>query len=93
MSVLGSLTSKEHENLATKLVTDLSTWGEISNIYIASKRFTIVRDSARVELEFGLRSAHGRNQSEDSEKSVDLFLNKEKGKWKIETYKIVPDKP
>jgi hypothetical protein len=93
MSVLSSLTSKEQENLSSKLVTDFSAWGEISNIYIASKRFTIVRDSAKVELEFGMRSPEGRNQSGDFEKSVNLFLNKEKGKWKIETYKIMPDEP
>ena len=91
MSVLTSVTSKEQENLASKLITDLSAWGEISNIYIASKRFTIVGDSAKVELEFGTRSPEGRNQSGDFEKSVNLFLNKEKGKWKIETYKIMTD--
>ncbi len=93
MSVLVSLTSKEQENLPTKLVTDLSAWGEISNIYIASKRFTIVSDSAKVELKFGMRSREGRNQSGDFEKSVILFLNKEKGKWRIETYKVMPDEP
>ncbi len=91
MSVLGSLTSKEQEDLTSKLVADLSAWGDIKNIYIASKRFTIVSDSAKVELEFGMRSPEGRNESGDFEKSVNLFLSKEKGKWKIETYKIIPD--
>ena len=91
MSILTSVTSKEQENLASKLITDLSAWGEISNIYIASKRFTIVRDSAKVELTFRMKSPEGETVSEESEKPVNLFLSKKKGQWRIETYKIMPD--
>jgi hypothetical protein len=91
MGVLGSLTSKEQKNLASKLVTDLSAWGEITNIYIASKRFTIVGDSAKVELKFGMKSPEGETVSEEPEKPVNLILNKKKGKWRIETYKIITD--
>ena len=91
MGVLGSLTSKGQENLSSKLITDLSAWGEISNIYIASKRFTIVGDSAKVELEFRMKSPEGETASEESEKPVNLFLTKKKAEWRIETYKIMTD--
>jgi hypothetical protein len=86
--ILGSVTSNEQGDLPAEIISDFSAWGEINNIYIASKRFTIVGDSAKVELEFKMKAPEGEDQSG---KPVNLFLNKTKGKWRIETYEIVTD--
>lgn len=91
MKVLSSVISKRQKDLASKLIMDFSAWGEIENIYIASKRFTIVGDSARVELKFKIRAPEGGKESDEFEKAVNLFLNKKRGKWRIETYKIMTD--
>jgi hypothetical protein len=88
--VLDSVMSKKQKDLAPKLITDFSAWGEIKNIYIAGKRFTIVGDSAKVELKLKMQSSEKRKESEEFEKSVNLFLKK-KGGWRIQTYEIVMD--
>jgi hypothetical protein len=89
VTALSSVTSKDQKDLASQLITDFSAWGEIKTIYISSKRFTIVGDSAKVELKLKIRPSEGANESEEIEKPVNLFLNKKKGKWRIETYKIM----
>jgi hypothetical protein len=89
MEILGSLINKRQKDLASKLITDFSAWGEPNNIYIASKRFTIVGDSAKVELKLKMQPPEGGKKSEEFEKPVNLFLNKKKGKWRIEKYKII----
>jgi hypothetical protein len=91
VEILGSVTSKQQGDLAAALIADFSPWGEIKNIYIAGKRFTIVGDSAKVELELKMKALEGEDQSEKSGKPVNLFLNKTKGKWRIETYEIITD--
>ncbi len=89
MKVLSSVVDKKEKNLVSKLITDFSAWGEIENIYIASRRFTIVEDSAKVELKLKMQVPEGGKQSEEFEKSVNLFLNKKRGKWRIKTYEIM----
>lgn len=89
VKVLGSVTNKREKDLAYKLITDFSVWGEIKNIYIASKRFTIVGDSAKVELKLKMQAPEGVKESEQLEKPVNLFLNKKRGKWRIKSYEIM----
>ena len=89
VKVLGSVINKKQKDLAAKLIMDFSAWGEIENIYIASKRFTIVGDSAKVELKLKIQAPEREKESEEFEKSVNLFLNKKRGKWRIEAYKII----
>lgn len=89
VTVLDSVISKKQKDLASKLIMDLSAPGEIKNVYIASKRFTIVKDSAKVELILKIESPQSGEGLKESEKSVNLFLNKKRGKWRIETYKIM----
>ena len=89
VKVLSSVINKKQKDLAAKLIMDFSAWGEIENIYIASKRFTIVGDSAKVELKLKIQAPAGEKESEEFEKSVNLFLNKKKGKWRIKAYKIM----
>jgi len=91
VKILSSVINKNEKDLASKLITDFSAWGELKNIYIANRRFTIVGDSAKVELKFGMRATEGEGESEDFEKPVNLFLNKKRGKWRIEAYKIMTD--
>jgi hypothetical protein len=91
IKILGSVINKKEKDLASRLITDFSAWGELRNIYIASKRFTIVGDSAKVELKLKMRAVEGESKSEEFEKPVNLFLNKKRGKWRIETYKIMTD--
>jgi len=91
IKILSSVINKNEKDLASKLITDFSAWGELKKIYIANRRFTIVGDSAKVELKFGMRSAEGESESEDLEKPVNLFLNRKRGKWRIEAYKIMKD--
>lgn len=89
VKALSSVIGKEQKDLASKLITDFSAWGEIENIYIASRRFTIVGDSAKVELKLKMQAPEGGKESEEFEKPVNLFLNKKKGKWRIKAYKIM----
>ncbi len=89
MKVLNSVISKKQKDLTSRLITDFSAWGDIKTIYIASKRFTIVGDSAKVELKLKMKAPKGGKESEEFEKSVNLFLNKKKGKWRIKAYKIM----
>lgn len=88
-TVLDSVISKKQKNLASKLITDLSAWGEIKNVYIANKRFTIIKDSAKVELKLKMETLKSGEELEEFEKSVNLFLNKKRGKWRIEKYEIM----
>jgi len=89
LAVLSSIINKKQKGLSTQLITDFSTRGEIKNIYIANKRFTIVKDSAEVELKLKIEALKSGGGLEELEKSVNLFLNKKRGKWKIETYQIM----
>ena len=89
MKVLSSVVDKKEKKLASKLITDFSAWGGIKNLYITSKRFTIVGDSAKVELKFKMQVPEGGKESEKFEKAVNLFLNKKRGKWRIKTYEIM----
>lgn len=89
VKALGSVINKKKKDLASKFITDFSAWGELKNIYIANKRFTIVGDSAKVELKLKMKTPEGGKESEEFEKPVNLFLNKKKGKWRIEKYKIM----
>jgi len=89
MTVLDSVISKKQKDLASKLITDLSFWGEIKNVYIANKRFTIIKNSAKVELKLKMEALKSGEELEEFEKSVNLFLDKKRGKWKIEKYEII----
>lgn len=91
IEILSSVINKDEKDLASKLITDFSAWGELENIYIANRRFTIVGDSAKVELKLGMRAIEGESESKDFEKPVNLFLSKKRGKWRIEAYKIIKD--
>lgn len=91
MTVLDSVISKKQKNLASKLITDLSAWGEIKNVYIANRRFTIIKDSAKVELKLKMEALKSGEELEKFEKSVNLLLNKKRGKWRIEKYEIMTD--
>lgn len=86
---MDSVINKKQKDLGSKLITSLSAWGEMKNVYIANKRFTIVKDSAQVELTLKMEALKSGEELKESEKSVNLYLNKKRGKWRIETYKIM----
>lgn len=89
ITVLDSVINKKQKNLASKLITDLSIRGEIKNVYIANKRFTIIKDSAKVELKLKMEALKTGEELEEFEKSLNLFLIKKRGKWGIEKYEIM----
>jgi hypothetical protein len=89
--VLDSVISKKQKDLASQLITNFSAWGEIKNVYIANKRFTIIKDSAKVELTLQMEVLKSGEEFEKFEKSVNLFLNKKRGKWRIEKYEVITD--
>lgn len=91
VTVLDSVINKKQKDLGFKLIRDLSARGEIENIYISNKSFTIVKDSAKVELRLKMKVLKSGEKTEEFEKSVNLFLNKKRGKWRIKTYKIMTD--
>ena len=91
VTVLDSVINKKQKDLSSRLITDFSAWGEIKNVYITNRRFTILKDSAKVELELKLEVLKSGERLEEFEKSVNLFLNKKRGKWKIAKYKIMTD--
>jgi hypothetical protein len=89
ITVLDSVINKKQKDLASKLITGFSAWGEIKNVHIANKRFTIIKDSAKVELTLKMETLKSGEELEKFEKSVNLFLNKKRGKWRIEKYEII----
>ncbi len=89
ITVLDSVTSKKQKDLASKLITDFSAWGEIKNVYIANRRFTIIKDSAKVELKLKMEASKSGEELEEFEKPLNLFLIKKGGKWRIEKYEIM----
>ncbi len=89
ITVLDSVISKKQKDLGSKLITDLSVWGEIKNVYIANKRFTIIKDSAKVELKLKMEACKSGEELEEFEKSLNLLLNKKRGKWRIEKYEVM----
>jgi hypothetical protein len=89
VTVLDSVISKKQKDFASKLIMDLSAWGEMKNVYIANKRFTIIKDSAKVELKLQMEAGKSGEELEKFEKSLNLFLNKKRGKWRIEKYEII----
>jgi hypothetical protein len=91
VTVLDSVINKKQKDLGFKLIRDLSARGEIENIYISNKSFTIVKDSAKVELRLKMKVLKSGEKTEEFEKSVNLFLDKKRGKWRIETYEIMTD--
>jgi hypothetical protein len=89
ITVLDSVINKKQKDLGSKLLTDFSAWGEIENVYIANKRFTIVKDSALVELVLKMPAQKSGEELKEFEKPVNLFLNKKRGKWSIKAYEIM----
>jgi hypothetical protein len=89
VTLLDSVINKKQKDLGSKLLTDFSTWGEIENIYIANKRFTIVKDSALVELVLKIPAQKKGEELKELEKPVKLYLNKKRGKWSIKAYEIM----
>jgi hypothetical protein len=89
VTVLDSVINKKQKDLGSKLLTDFSAWGEIENVYIANKRFTIVKDSALVELVLKMPAQKSGEELKEFEKPVNLFLNKKRGKWSIKAYEIM----
>jgi hypothetical protein len=89
VTVLDSIMDKKQKDLSSRLITDFSAWGEIKNAYIANKSFTIVGDSAKVELKLDMEVLKSGEELKKFEKSVDLFLDKKRGKWRIKTYEIM----
>ena len=87
--MLDSVINEKQKDLASKLITDFSAWGEIKNVYIANRRFTIIKDSAKVELTLKMETLKSGEELEKFEKSLNLFLNKKRGKWRIEKYEIM----
>jgi hypothetical protein len=91
VTVLDLVINKKQKDLSSRLITDFSAWGEIRNVYITNRRFTILKDSAKVELELKLEVLQSGERLEEFEKSVNLFLNKKRGKWRIAKYEIMTD--
>jgi GTPase involved in cell partitioning and DNA repair len=89
VTVLDSVMDKKQKDLSSKLITDFSAWGEIKNAYIANKSFTIVEDSAKVELKLNMEVLKSGEGLKKFGKSVNLFLDKKRGKWRIKTYEIM----
>jgi hypothetical protein len=89
VTVLDSVINKKQKDLSSKLLTDFSAWGEIEDVYIATKRFTIVKDSAQVELVLKMQAQKSGEELKELEKPVNLYLNKKRGKWSIKAYEIM----
>lgn len=88
-TVLDSLIIKKQKNLSSELITDFSAWGEIKNVYIKDKKFTIILDSAKVALKLQIEALKNGKELQEFEKFVSLFLKKKKGNWRIEKYEII----
>jgi hypothetical protein len=58
---------------------------------IAKKSFVIVGDSAKVSLILNFKFATDKEEAEQVEKSLQLFLIKKKGKWRMQGFKMASE--
>ncbi len=92
-TILDSITLDKKQNISSRLLDSLSLGKKLEGARITSKMFVIVRDSAEVRLKLSLAYSTGEKESLQVEKPLKLFLYKKRGKWKIQAFGIVSDKP
>ena len=90
-TVLDSVMQDKRLNLSSPLLDNLYREREYEGARIASKSFVVVGDSAEVRLTLSLE--YGANQGEPRriEKPLRLYLNKKRGKWRIEAFSAATD--
>ncbi|MCK4404182.1 MAG: hypothetical protein KAW02_03745 [candidate division Zixibacteria bacterium] len=87
--VLDSITQDKKQNIASRLLDSLSFGKKLEGARIAKKSFVMVKDSAEVRLRLRLEYATDEQGPNQIEKSLRLFLNKKRGKWKIQRFSMV----
>lgn len=92
-TVLDSITQDKKQNIASRLLDSLSLGKELEGAWITKKSFVIVKDSAEVRLRLGLSSEYATEEEKPKqiEKQLKLFLNKKRGKWRIQNFSMVSD--
>jgi hypothetical protein len=91
-TVLDSVMQDEKGNLSTRLLDSLYQQENLEGARITSKSFVIVGDSAEVSLTLSFKFATDKEEVEQVEKPLQLFLNKKKGKWRMQDFKMISEK-
>ncbi len=87
-TILDSVVQDKKSNLSSQLLDSLYQQESLEDARIASKSFVIVGDSAQVSLTLNLRTTPDKEEAGQVEKLLQLFLNKKKGKWKIQNFRV-----
>jgi len=92
-TVLDSITQDKNQNISSQILDSLFLGEKLDGARIAKKSFVIVKDSAEVRLRLGLSSEYAtdKEKSKQVEKPLKLFLNKKRGKWKIQSFSMQPE--
>ncbi|UCB53231.1 MAG: hypothetical protein JSV10_03895 [Candidatus Zixiibacteriota bacterium] len=90
-SVLDSVIRDRKSNLSLELLESLLTDGEYEAARIASKSFAIIGDSAEVRLTLSLDYGTDQEEPRQIERPIRLYLNKKRGKWRIESFGTATD--
>lgn len=90
-TVLDSIVADRTLGISSQLLDSLSLDRKPASGRIAEKSFVIVKDSAEVRLRLTLEYSSDAGERETAEKSIVLFLHKEKGQWRINRFSMLPD--
>lgn len=92
-TVLDSIMQDKKKDLSSQILDSLSLGQKLKGVRIAKKSFVIVKDSAEVRLRLRLSSEYATDEEKPNqiEKPLKLFLNKKRGKWKIQSFSMQPE--
>jgi hypothetical protein len=91
VTVLDSIVLDKKSDISSQLLDSLSFGRKLEGGRIAKKSFVIVRDSAEVRLKLDLEYAWEEQKPDQSEKPLELFLRKKRGKWRIQSFSLTSD--
>lgn len=90
-TVLDSIMQDKKKDLSSQILDSLSLGQKLKGVRIAKKSFVIVKDSAEVRLRLSSEYATEEQEPNQIEKPLKLFLNKKRGKWKIQSFSMQPE--
>jgi hypothetical protein len=90
-TVLDSIMQDKKKDSSSQILDSLSLGQKLKGVRIAKKSFVIVRDSAEVKLRLSSEYATDEEKPNQIEKPLKLFLNKKRGKWKIQSFSMQPE--
>jgi len=87
-TVLDSIMQDKKKDLSSQILDSLSLGQKLKGVRIAKKSFVIVKDSAEVRLRLSSEYATDEEKPNQIEKPLKLFLNKKRGKWRVQSFSM-----